>query len=162
MDLDSLRIGSGFDIHRLEPGRPFILGGVPIPFDRGFAAHSDGDVLLHALIDALLGAAGQGDIGTHFPDSDPRYRGIASRELVAAARAAAGPLRILNVDMTILCEAPRLAPHRAAIEGSVAAMLAIPAGRVNLKNKTMEKLGPIGDGFAAAALVTLLAVRLDG
>jgi 2-C-methyl-D-erythritol 2,4-cyclodiphosphate synthase len=133
-----MSVGIGFDVHRLKRGRPLRLGGVEIPHTHGAIGHSDGDAVLHALVDALLGAAGKGDIGEHFPDRDPRNRGRDSREFVAAARRVAGPVK--NVDIIIMLEAPDLAPHKARIRRSVAALLRIPERRVNVKAKTLQGL----------------------
>lgn len=154
-----MRIGQGFDVHALVPGRKLIVGGVEIPFDRGLAGHSDADVLLHALTDALLGAAALGDIGRHFPDTDPAYRGADSRALLRAAmvKVSAAGFMVRNVDATIIAEAPRMAPHIAAMVQHIAADLGVDAGRVNVKAKTTERLGFTGrgEGIAAAAVVLL-------
>jgi len=158
-----MRIGQGFDVHALVAGRKLIIGGVNIPFDRGLAGHSDADVLLHALCDALLGAAGLGDIGRHFPDTDPRYKGIDSRELV---RAVAQLLHerdyvIGNVDATIIAQAPKMAPHIPAMRANIAADLNVTEDCVNIKAKTAERLGLVGrgEGIVAEAVV-LLAPRI--
>jgi 2-C-methyl-D-erythritol 2,4-cyclodiphosphate synthase len=155
-----MRIGQGFDIHALVPGRKLIIGGVDIPFDRGLAGHSDADVLLHAICDALIGAAGLGDIGTHFPDTDPRYSGADSRVLLRAVIALlreAG-LRVVNVDTTIIAQAPKMAPHVAKMRENIAADLGIETACVNVKAKTAERLGTLGRGEGIAceaiALVT--------
>lgn len=154
-----LRIGSGVDIHAFGPGDSVMLGGVRIPSDRGVIAHSDGDVLLHALVDALLGAAGLGDIGQHFPDTDPRWRGAASSLFVAATvqRLAEAGFRIVNADLTLLAEAPRIAPWREAIRRSIAQQLGVGEGAVNLKATTSEHLGFVGrrEGLAAMASVLI-------
>jgi 2-C-methyl-D-erythritol 2,4-cyclodiphosphate synthase len=155
----SFRIGSGFDVHAFGPGDGVTLGGVKVPWTRGVIAHSDGDVLLHALTDALLGAGGLGDIGQHFPDTDPQWRGAASRRFVAHAvqlLARAG-WRVVNADLTLLAEAPRIAAHRIAICQSIAAALGVPLTDVNLKATTTEKLGFIGrsEGLAAQAVVLI-------
>jgi 2-C-methyl-D-erythritol 2,4-cyclodiphosphate synthase len=154
-----LRIGQGFDAHRLVAGRPLVVGGVTIPFPRGLEGHSDADVLLHALTDALLGAAGLGDIGAHFPDSDPQYRGVDSRVLLreAAQRVRAKGLRPVNVDATIIAQEPRMAPHIPAMIANIAADLALDAGAVNVKAKTTEGLGFTGrgEGIAAEAVCLL-------
>lgn len=154
-----MRIGSGFDVHAFGPGDSVMLGGVRIAHVRGVIAHSDGDVLLHALCDALLGAAGLGDIGQHFPDSDPRWKGVASARFVTAVLAlvrGAG-LSVVNVDLTLLAEAPRIGPHREAIRHEVARLLELPPERVNLKATTTERLGFLGraEGLAAQAVVLL-------
>ena len=154
-----MRIGQGFDVHALVQGRPLIVGGVHIPFDRGLAGHSDADVLLHALCDALLGATGLGDIGRHFPDTDPAFAGADSRVLLrrVATLVADSGLRITNVDSTIIAQAPKMAPHIARMTANIAADLGIDATRVNVKAKTTEKLGSIGrgEGIAAEAIVLL-------
>lgn len=155
----NMRVGSGFDVHAFGDGDHVMLGGVRVPASRGVIAHSDGDVLLHALTDALLGAAGLGDIGQHFPDSDPRWKGAASTQFVQHAvklLAGAGWFPV-NADLTLLSEAPRIAPHRDAIRGSIAAALGIASDAVNLKATTTEKLGFIGraEGLAAQAVVLI-------
>ena len=154
-----MRIGQGFDVHQLVAGRKLVIGGVEIPHDKGLLGHSDADVLLHAICDALLGAAALGDIGRHFPDSDSRYKGIDSRELL---RHVAGLLnekgfRTANVDATIIAEAPRMAPHIPRMVGHIAADLGIDAGRVNVKATTTERLGFAGrgEGIAAQAICLL-------
>lgn len=153
-----LRVGSGFDVHAFGPGQSVWLGGVAIPHTAGVIAHSDGDVLLHALCDALLGAAGEGDIGQHFPDSDPRFKGIASTELLRAtlARVRARGYTVVNADLTLMAEAPRLAPYRAAIVARLAAELGIGLDAVNLKATTTERLGFLGRGEGIAAQATVL------
>ncbi|MBS0396782.1 MAG: 2-C-methyl-D-erythritol 2,4-cyclodiphosphate synthase, partial [Proteobacteria bacterium] len=157
--MNEQRIGFGTDVHAFGPGDHVWLGGVRLVHSHGVVAHSDGDVLLHALCDALLGAAGLGDIGQHFPDSDPRYRGAASTSLLAAvlAQLRAAGYRVVNADLTLLGEAPRIAPHREAIRASVAAALGVEAGRVNLKATTTERLGALGrrEGLAAQAAVLI-------
>jgi 2-C-methyl-D-erythritol 4-phosphate cytidylyltransferase/2-C-methyl-D-erythritol 2,4-cyclodiphosphate synthase len=153
------RIGLGIDVHAFGPGDHVWLGGERIAHSQGIVAHSDGDVLLHALCDALLGAAGLGDIGQHFPDSDPAYRGVASIELLRAtlARVHAAGFGVVNADLTVIGEAPRVAPHREAIRARVAAELGLPLARVNLKATTTERLGFLGrgEGLAAEAAVLL-------
>ncbi|MDE2219015.1 MAG: 2-C-methyl-D-erythritol 2,4-cyclodiphosphate synthase [Gammaproteobacteria bacterium] len=153
-----MRIGSGFDVHAFGPGDALVLGGVRIPHSRGVVAHSDGDVLLHALVDALLGAAALGDIGEHFPDSDPRWRGADSRQFVAAAleMLARRSWRVVNVDLTLLAQAPRLGPWREQIRASVAAMLGVPTADVNVKATTTEHLGFLGRSEGLAAMATVL------
>ncbi len=157
----NLRIGHGYDVHRFGPGDGVVLGGVHIPWQRGLLAHSDGDVALHALCDALLGAAALGDIGRHFPDSDSRYRGIDSRELLrqVCALLAAGGWAVGNVDLTIVAQAPRLAPHIPAMVQHIAADLAVQPGQVNVKATTTEQLGFTGrgEGIAAHAVALLVA-----
>jgi 2-C-methyl-D-erythritol 2,4-cyclodiphosphate synthase len=154
------RIGQGSDIHVLVPGRPLVLGGVTIPHTHGLQGHSDADALLHALTDALLGAAGLGDIGRHFPDTDPAYKGADSRALLrdASGKVRAAGWRVGNVDATIHAQAPRMAPHIAAMAKNIAADLGVEAGQVNLKAKTGEGLGFVGrkEGIAADAVVLLL------
>jgi len=154
--MQALRIGKGFDIHKLTQGPALLVGGIEIPFDKGCLAHSDGDVLLHAVIDSLLGAAGYGDIGTHFPDSDPQYKGISSIELFKKIRAVIPSFSCINIDMTVFAEEPRLSPFRKDIEQSVADLLSIETERVNFKAKTMETLGEIGSGNAIAAEAVVL------
>jgi len=152
-------VGQGFDAHALVAGRKLIIGGVEIPFERGLAGHSDADVLLHAITDAVLGAAGLGDIGRHFPDTDQRYRNADSRALL---RAAARKLReagwvVVNVDATIIAQAPKMAPHFALMQKNIAADLGIVPGHVNVKAKTTEGLGFTGrgEGMAAEAVALL-------
>jgi 2-C-methyl-D-erythritol 2,4-cyclodiphosphate synthase len=159
----SLRIGQGFDVHALVAGRKLVIGGVEIAHDKGLLGHSDADVLLHAICDALLGAAALGDIGRHFPDSDPRYKGIDSRQLL---RHVAGLLRdkgwrAANVDATIIAQAPRMAPHVHRMVANIAADLAIDAAAVNVKATTTEQLGFTGrgEGIAAQAICLLEPAR---
>jgi 2-C-methyl-D-erythritol 2,4-cyclodiphosphate synthase len=149
------RVGVGHDTHRLAPNRPLILGGVTIEFDRGLLGHSDADILLHAVTDALLGAAGLGDIGEHFPDSDERWRGADSMQLLAlvVTTVTAAGLQIVNVDCTVVMEKPKLGPHRAAIRERLADGLGLQTERVNVKASTGEGMGFIGRGEGAAALV---------
>jgi 2-C-methyl-D-erythritol 2,4-cyclodiphosphate synthase len=160
-----MRIGHGFDAHRVGPGQAVRLGGVTIPHDRAVIAHSDGDVLLHALMDALLGAAGLDDIGVHFPPGDPRYAGADSRVLLreVAGRLAARGFRVANCDLTLVAEAPRIGPHRDAMRDAIAADLGITRDRVNLKATTAEGMGAIGrgEGLAAHAVALLLEAH-DG
>lgn len=157
-----MRIGSGVDVHAFGPGDHLMLGGVRIAHTRGVLAHSDGDVVLHALCDALLGAAGLGDIGQHFPDSDPRWKGAASARFVTAVLALlrAGGFAVVNADLTVIAEAPRVGPHREAIRREVARLLEVPVERVNLKATTTERLGFLGraEGIAAQAVVLLSEV----
>ena len=154
-----MRIGQGFDTHALVAGRKLIIGGVDIPHDKGLAGHSDADVLIHAVCDALLGAAGLGDIGTHFPDTDPRYKGIDSRKLLreVAQLLRVKKLKIANVDATIIAQAPKMAPHIPAMRANLAADLGIAPEDVNIKAKTTEKLGFVGrgEGIAAEAIALL-------
>lgn len=151
--------GIGYDSHRLAPGRKLILGGVEIPSDLGLDGHSDADVLTHAIIDALLGAAGLGDIGEHFPDSDPCYRDADSIELLSAVlpRVIAQGLELVNVDATVVMEHPKLGPHREAIRESLAVTLGLAIPRVNVKASTGEGIGFVGrgEGVAALAVVSL-------
>jgi 2-C-methyl-D-erythritol 2,4-cyclodiphosphate synthase len=157
----SARIGQGFDAHRLAVGRPLRLGGVEIPHDRGLAGHSDGDVLLHAIARALLGALGAGDLGELFPSSDERWRGAASGVFVreALARAQRAGLAVGNLDATLIAEAPRLAPHREAIRKSVATHLEAPLEAISIQVTSTDGLGAIGrgEGIAAQAVVLLRA-----
>ncbi len=159
-----MRIGQGFDVHALVPGRKLIVGGVEIPFGHGLLGHSDADVLLHAVTDALLGAAGLGDIGRHFPDRDPRYRDADSRRLLreTARLVAAAGFRAVNVDATVIARAPRLAPHVAAMAANIAADLGIAPGDVNIKAKTTEGLGFTGRGEGIAAQAVALVERVAG
>ena len=154
-----IRVGHGFDVHQLVPGRALIIGGVKIAHDRGLLGHSDADVLLHAISDALLGAAGMGDIGKHFPDSDVRYKGIDSRELlrIVAGKLAAWGFSIGNVDATVIAQAPRMAPHIAMMIANIAADLGVDASQINVKATTTEKLGFTGrgEGIAAEAVCLL-------
>jgi 2-C-methyl-D-erythritol 2,4-cyclodiphosphate synthase len=149
-----IRTGIGLDTHRFEAGRPLILGGVEIPHEQGLAGHSDADVLAHAVIDALLGAAGDGDIGEHFPDSDPRYAGADSLELLrtVVGRLAERSMAIRHVDTTVVMERPKLGAHRAAIRSSLAAALGIAETAVNVKATTGERMGFVGRGEGVAAL----------
>lgn len=155
-----MRIGQGFDVHALTPGRRLVIGGVHIPHERGLAGHSDADVLLHAICDALIGALGLGDIGTHFPDTDERYRGADSRDLLRAiANLLAGQRYIVaNIDATLIAQAPRLAPFLRAMRENIAADLGVSVDQVNVKAKTAEHLGAIGraEGIAAEAVALIL------
>jgi 2-C-methyl-D-erythritol 2,4-cyclodiphosphate synthase len=157
----AFRIGQGFDVHALVAGRPLILGGVSIPFERGLLGHSDADVLLHALTDALLGAAGLGDIGRLFPDTDPQYAGADSRVLLrtAFAKLRAAGWEVGNVDATIICQAPKIQLHAARMAANIAADLGIAAADVNIKGKTTEKLGFTGRGEGIAAQAAVLLTR---
>lgn len=154
-----MRTGIGFDTHRLVPGRPLILGGVTVPHETGLLGHSDADVLTHALMDALLGAVADGDIGQHFPDTDPRYAGADSLKLLDAVVARLETLgwRVNNVDATVLAERPKLMPHLPAMREKLAARLKVPAGAVSLKATTVEGLGAIGrrEGISAMAVATV-------
>ena len=157
-----MRIGQGYDVHRLVEGRKLMLGGVDIPYEKGLLGHSDADVLLHAISDALLGAAALGDIGAHFPDSDPAYRGADSAELLRAVGnliRAAG-YEIGNIDSTVVCQAPKLAPHIGAMRARIAEVLALPVGAVSVKASTEEHMGFTGRGEGIAAhAVCLLTER---
>lgn len=154
----SVRVGQGFDVHQLVAGRKLVIGGVEIAHDKGLLGHSDADVLLHAICDALLGAAALGDIGRHFPDSDARYKGIDSRELLrhVAALVKDRGYRVGNVDATIIAEAPRMAPHIPKMCANIAADLGIAVGLVNVKATTTEKLGFAGRGEGIAAQAVCL------
>jgi 2-C-methyl-D-erythritol 2,4-cyclodiphosphate synthase len=154
----TLRIGQGYDIHALVPGRKLLIGGVDIAFDRGLLGHSDGDVLLHAICDALLGAAGLGDIGGRFPDTDERLRGADSGTLLATIgrEVRSRDFAIVNIDTTIIAQAPRMAPHISAMVANVARLLEIDASQVNIKAKTNERLGFLGRGEGIAALAIAL------
>ena len=154
------RIGEGWDIHALVPDRRLILGGVHIPHHLGLQGHSDADALLHAITDALLGAAALGDIGTHFPDTDAQFKGADSAVLLAEAarRVRAKGFEIGNVDSTVIAQAPRLAPHIAAMRTSIAAALGVGVDQVNVKAKTAEKMGPVGLGQAIEARAVALIV----
>lgn len=158
--LAGLRIGQGFDVHALVPGRALVIGGVDIPYELGLDGHSDADVLLHAICDALLGAAALGDIGRHFPDTDPRWKGADSRALLRHVRAlvAADGWQVGNVDATIIAQAPRMAPHVATMVANIAADLAVETAAVNVKATTTERLGFTGrgEGIAAQAIATLV------
>lgn len=158
------RIGQGWDVHALVPGRPLVIGGVRIPFERGLLGHSDADVLLHAITDALLGAAALGDIGRHFPDTDARFAGADSRVLLgeAAARVRTVGWCPENVDATVVAQAPKLAPHVPAMVACIAQTLGIPTDRVNVKAKTAERLGPEGRGEGISAQAAVLLVRDTG
>jgi 2-C-methyl-D-erythritol 2,4-cyclodiphosphate synthase len=146
-----IRTGIGLDTHRFEAGRPLILGGVEIPHEQGLAGHSDADVLAHAVIDALLGAAGKGDIGEHFPDTDPRYAGADSLALLRDVVAELGAI-VVNVDATVMMQRPKLGPRKAAIRASLAAALGIAEAAVNVKATTGEGMGFVGRGEGVAAL----------
>jgi 2-C-methyl-D-erythritol 2,4-cyclodiphosphate synthase len=156
------RIGLGYDRHRMVEGRRCVIGGIVIPHDRGPLGHSDGDVLLHAAIDAVLGAAGLDDIGTLFPDRDPRYAGADSQDLCREAQrlVAAAGLRVVSLDAVVVAEAPRLAPHRPAMRARLGELFDVPEGRVNVKGKSGEGVGPEGRGeLIEATVVALLAPR---
>ena len=154
-----MRIGQGFDMHGLVEGRPLILAGVTIPHDRGPLGHSDGDVVLHAIADAILGALGKGDLGTHFPSSDPSLRGIDSARILerVLAMRADSECRLASIDCTILAQAPRLAPHQPAMKARLSELLAMDEGRLGLKVTSTDGLGMLGreEGIAAMAVVLL-------
>jgi 2-C-methyl-D-erythritol 2,4-cyclodiphosphate synthase len=153
-----IRIGEGWDTHQLLEGRKLILGGVEIPHTKGLLGHSDADALLHAITDALLGAAAMGDIGTHFPDTDAQFKGADSTVLLAEAarRVRAKGLGIGNVDSTVIAQAPKLAPHIAAMRARIAEVLQLDVDQVNVKAKTAEKMGPVGEGRAMEARAVVL------
>jgi 2-C-methyl-D-erythritol 2,4-cyclodiphosphate synthase len=161
-----MRVGQGFDVHQLVAGRKLVIGGVEIAHDKGLLGHSDADVLLHAICDALLGAAALGDIGKHFPDSDPKYKGIDSRQLLrhVGGLVVEKRWRVENVDATLIAEAPRMAPHIAKMVSNIAADLGIDTDRVNVKATTTEKLGFAGrgEGIAAQAICLLRAEEDPG
>lgn len=161
MELTGLRIGEGYDVHRLVEGRKLILGGVEIPYEKGLLGHSDADVLLHALMDALLGAAALGDIGKLFPDSDEKYRGISSMALLREVKKAldVAGFAIINVDATVIAQAPKLAPHREAMRENVAGALELALSRVSVKATTEEGLGFTGDGSGIAARAIALLCK---
>lgn len=157
-----MRIGQGFDVHALVAGRKLIIGGVDIPFEKGLDGHSDADVLLHAICDALLGAAGMGDIGRHFPDTDPRYKGVDSRVLLrdVAKKLDALDWTVLNVDATIIAQAPKMAPHIPAMTLNIASDLGVGAAAINIKAKTTERLGFTGRGEGIAAEAVALVRQI--
>ncbi|MEJ8809847.1 2-C-methyl-D-erythritol 2,4-cyclodiphosphate synthase [Variovorax ureilyticus] len=157
----NLRIGEGWDVHQLVAGRKLMLGGVEVPHTMGLLGHSDADVLLHAITDALLGAAGLGDIGRHFPDTDAQFRGADSAVLLAEAarRVRAAGWEIGNVDCTVIAQAPKLASHIPAMCERIAAVLGVEVGQVNVKAKTAEKLGPVGEGRAMESRAVALIHR---
>jgi len=157
-----MRVGQGYDVHALVEGRPLIIGGVTIPYDKGLAGHSDADVLLHAVTDAVLGAAGLGDIGRHFPDTDPQWKGADSRVLLreAYAKVQAAGWAVVNVDATVHAQAPKIGPHAPAMQANIAADLGlVDVGCVNIKAKTNESLGFLGRREGIAATVVTLLVR---
>ena len=160
-----MRIGTGFDVHALVAGRPLVLGGVTIPFDRGLLGHSDADVLLHAITDALLGALALGDLGAHFPDTDPRWKGANSRRLLTEvmAQVTARSYAVGNVDATVIAQAPKLAPHIPSMRANIAADLGCDLSQVSVKATTTEHLGFTGrgEGIAAQATVLLLVVTRE-
>ena len=154
------RVGEGWDVHALVPGRPLIIGGITVPHHAGLLGHSDADVLLHAITDAVLGAAGLGDIGRHFPDTDPAFRGADSSRLLAEAilRVRAAGWELVNVGATIVAQAPRLAPHIPAMCARLAEVLQVSVSVVNVKAKTAERMGPVGAGEAIEARAVCLLI----
>ena len=157
----NMRVGTGYDVHRLEQGRKLVMGGVDIPFEKGLLGHSDADVLLHAICDALLGAAGLGDIGKHFPDADQRYKGISSLKLLGEVRALLEQkgFRVHNIDSTIVAERPRMGPHIPAMIGNIAEAVRVNVSAVNVKATTTEGLGFAGkgEGIAAYAVCSIVS-----
>ena len=161
--MTAMRIGNGFDVHALIAGRRLVIGGVTIPYERGLDGHSDADVLLHAICDAILGALGHGDIGRHFPDSDPTYKDADSRALLRSVwqRALDAGYALGNFDATVMAQAPKLAPYIAEMVANIAADLGATAQQVNVKATTTERLGFTGRGEGMAALATVLLVRMQ-
>jgi 2-C-methyl-D-erythritol 2,4-cyclodiphosphate synthase len=161
MNIPDIRIGEGWDVHQLVEGRPLILGGIQVPYAKGLLGHSDADALLHAITDALFGAAGLGDIGRHFPDTDAQFKGADSGVLLAeaAVRVHAQGWRIGNIDSTIVAQAPKMAPHIPAMRARIATLLALDEAQVNVKAKTAEKLGPVGEGLSIEARAVVLLLR---
>lgn len=159
--MSDLRIGQGWDVHRIASGRPLILGGITVQSDFGFEGHSDADVLSHAITDALLGALALGDIGMHFPDSDPRWKDANSEQFLKHARelVAAQGYEIANIDSTVILERPKLKDYRAAIREKLAETLGLRADQVSVKFKTAERVGPVGEGRSAEAQAAVLLVR---
>ncbi len=153
-----LKIGLGYDIHRLEPGRPLVLGGIEVPHGAGLLGHSDGDAVVHAVIDALLGAVGEGDIGALFPDTDPRWKGARSVGLLEAVVGRVRERRgaVVNVDAVVVAEEPKIGPHVAAMKAALAPLLGVPPGAVGIKGKTAEGLGPVGEKRAIACYAVAL------
>ena len=158
-----MRIGQGFDTHRLAAGRPLRLGGIEVPYERGLEGHSDGDVLCHAVTSAVLGALGEGDLGRHFPSSDPALAGIDSTRLLArvAERMREAGFALGNLDATVVAQAPRLAPHLAKMQAALAAVLGVPGERVNVKATSTDGIGAIGRGEGIAAFAVVLLVPLE-
>lgn len=161
MGLPDIRTGLGWDVHRIAAGRPLILGGVTIPAEFGLEGHSDADILLHAVTDALLGAAALGDIGMHFPDTDPQWKGAASAKFLehAVALVRQAGFALTHVDTTVILERPKLKDHRLAIRESLSKTLALPLDRVSVKFKTAERVGPVGEGKSAEAQAIVTIVR---
>ncbi len=162
MNLPIVRVGEGWDIHALVPGRPLMLGGVHIPHTHGLNGHSDADALLHAITDALLGAAAMGDIGQHFPDTDPQFKGADSMVLLKAAyqRVRDAGWQLMNIDSTIVAQAPKMAPHIPAMRQSIAQALGLDTSCVNVKAKTAERMGPVGEGLAMEARAVCLLGKI--
>ncbi|MBF0215550.1 MAG: 2-C-methyl-D-erythritol 2,4-cyclodiphosphate synthase [Candidatus Omnitrophica bacterium] len=156
-----IRVGMGYDIHRLVEGRKFILGGVDIPYHMGLLGHSDADVLLHAVIDAILGAMGEPDIGTNFPDKDPAYKGISSKVLLDEVKKImhAKGFKVNNLDCIIVTEEPKIGPYRGEIIGTISSILEIPSSSVNVKSKTNEELGPVGQKEAVVSYAVVTIVK---
>jgi 2-C-methyl-D-erythritol 2,4-cyclodiphosphate synthase len=156
--MSGLRVGHGFDAHRLVAGRPLRLGGVEVPHGRGLEGHSDGDCVLHAVCDALLGAAGEGDMGRHFPSKDPRWHGVASRVFLEEVRrlVSAAGYALVNVDVTVIAQEPVLAPHLEPMRAAIAAVLGVEKAQVSVKAKSTDHLGARGRGEGIAALATVL------
>lgn len=153
-----IRVGEGWDVHQLVEGRALVLGGVTVPYAKGLLGHSDADALLHAIVDALFGAAALGDIGTHFPDTDAQFKGADSGVLLqeAVRRVRARGFSIGNVDSTIIAQAPKMAPHIPSMRARIAELLGVSVDRVNVKAKTAEKMGPVGEGRAIEARAVVL------
>jgi 2-C-methyl-D-erythritol 2,4-cyclodiphosphate synthase len=156
--MSGLRVGHGFDAHRLVAGRPLRLGGVEVPHGRGLEGHSDGDCVLHAVCDALLGAAGEGDLGRHFPSEDPRWHGVASRVFLEEVRrlVRAAGYDLVNLDVTVIAQEPVLAPHLEPMRAAIAAVLGVEKAQVSVKAKSTDHLGALGRGEGIAALATVL------
>jgi len=156
--MSPMRIGHGFDAHRLVAGRPLRLGGVEVPHGRGLEGHSDGDCVLHAVCDALLGAAGEGDMGRHFPSSEPRWRGVASRVFLEEVRrlVEAAGYSLVNLDVTVIAQEPVMAPHLEPMRAALAGTLGVETGRVSVKAKSTDQLGALGRGEGIAALASVL------
>lgn len=161
MSTPEIRTGLGWDVHRIVSGRPLILGGVTIPSEFGLDGHSDADILLHAVTDAVLGAAALGDIGMHFPDTDPRWKGAASAKFLehAVALVKEAGFALVNVDTTVILERPKLKDYRVAIRESLAKTLGLPLDRVSVKFKTAERVGPVGEGKSAEAQAIVTIMR---
>jgi 2-C-methyl-D-erythritol 2,4-cyclodiphosphate synthase len=159
--VSALRVGHGFDVHRLVAGRPLRLGGVEVAHPRGLEGHSDGDCVLHAVCDALLGAVGEGDMGRHFPSRDPRWHGVASRVFLEEVNrlVAGGGWRLGNLDVTVIAQEPVLAPHLAAMQAAIAEVLGVTQDAVSVKAKSTDHLGALGRGEGIAALASVLLVK---